>query len=365
MGLLGSAGFDLYSSDPNLLTSNMVSPVLSPISTDDSLSALDLSPEISTQSGAVLTRTRSSTENSMSGMASALQQPGSKAKTPLTSTELGQTESTPSQTRSKSHSPTSGDVRILTPDLACVGLADNNVDNWSLKIIKLVAFPDLILSAKSARPSAARPEDLYAGDAHHVWESQNPLFEPFVTMSTPPDRGRPSTSSSSSASSCSGEDGYFSHSPTGENSSGSVLSSAASRSYPDVTKPPPSTSPSFKPVAKRLITPLSPIEPVTDARGFDSNEMDHMAGPGGGQPSAVGFFSFTRTAEGSSLTTDVSLLASLFPPDERHMVICSGELDAFERLTTDTEGDETDEDSGGILKCLQIDLRRFGLGEHS
>jgi len=35
------------------------------------------------------------------------------------------------------------------------------------------------------------------------------------------------------------------------------------------------------------------------------------------------------------------------------MVICSGELDAFERLTTDTEGDETDEDSGGILNVCK------------
>jgi hypothetical protein len=64
------------------------------------------------------------------------------------------------------------------------------------------------------------------------------------------------------------------------------------------------------------------------------------------------------------LTTDVSLLASLFPPDERHMVICSGELDAVANATADFETEENDDNSGGILKCLQIDLRRFGLGEH-
>jgi len=123
-------------------------------------------------------------------------------------------------------------------------------------------------------------------------------------------------------------------------------------------------SPSFKPVTKRLITPLSPIEPVTDAQGQDLNEMDVATGPTSRRQPAVGFFSFTRTSEGSSLTTDVSLLASLFPPDERHMVICSGELDAVANATTDFETEENDDNSGGILKCLQIDLRRFGLDKH-
>jgi hypothetical protein len=80
----------------------------------------------------------------------------------------------------------------------------------------------------------------------------------------------------------------------------------------------------------------------------------------------VPFFSFTRTQEGTSLTTDVSLLAALFPPNERHMMICAGELDALDAQSSSTDSDsEDDEDtlsSGGALKCLQIDLRRFGLG---
>jgi len=80
---------------------------------------------------------------------------------------------------------------------------------------------------------------------------------------------------------------------------------------------------------------------------------------------AVPFFSFTRTAEGSSLTTGLGLIATLFPPSERHMVICSNEL-----------GMAGDDDSGWrhlqsgapspvnpTMKCLQIDLQRFGLGE--
>ena len=83
------------------------------------------------------------------------------------------------------------------------------------------------------------------------------------------------------------------------------------------------------------------------------------------------FFSFTRTAEGSSLTTDVSLLSALFPPHERYMISCSGELDAADdrdasavQLTSDDDGgDDDDYGPGSTLRCLQIDLRRFGLGE--
>jgi len=80
----------------------------------------------------------------------------------------------------------------------------------------------------------------------------------------------------------------------------------------------------------------------------------------------VPFFSFTRTQEGTSLTTDVSLLAALFPPNERHMMICAEELDALEEQNSSTDSDSEEEEdtlaSGGTLKCLQIDLRRFGLG---
>jgi hypothetical protein len=117
--------------------------------------------------------------------------------------------------------------------------------------------------------------------------------------------------------------------------------------------------PSFKPTAKRTALPFLPTVPVINPRQ-DLNVTDAATSPSSSRQSAVGFFSFTRTSEGSSLTTDVSLLASLFPPGERHMVICSGELDAVENPTVE----EDDESSGGILKCLQIDLRRFGLGGH-
>ena len=91
----------------------------------------------------------------------------------------------------------------------------------------------------------------------------------------------------------------------------------------------------------------------------------------------VPFFSFTRTPEGSSLAAPASLLATLFPASERHMVMCSQELDVLdsrnaspERWPEEDEGAVEDEDADGdlpepegMLKCLQIDLRKFGLGE--
>jgi hypothetical protein len=230
-----SAGsFDLY--DSNLLTSRMVSPLLSPVLTDDSSSVLELGSDITTESGAVLTRTRSSTESSL---VSSLQL--SRARTEMTSgdapsSETGQPIPT-SHTRSKSHSPTSGEVDVLTPDLACVGLSDEHVENWGLKIVKLVAFPELIPSAKTAPwHSITRPKRFYSSHAaaRPYDDSESPFFEPFSTVSTPPTRGRRQTTSSSSSSSSSGEDGYFSHSPTGNDLTSSPVSSAASRSYPDV-----------------------------------------------------------------------------------------------------------------------------------
>jgi len=53
------------------------------------------------------------------------------------------------------------------------------------------------------------------------------------------------------------------------------------------------------------------------------------------------------------------------------MVICSGELDAADNrlangIESEDEDDEQEENTfylGNALKCLQIDLRRFGLGE--
>jgi hypothetical protein len=51
----------------------------------------------------------------------------------------------PSREKAKSLSPATREVDLLSPDLACIGLSDQHAEQWSLKIIKLVAFPELII----------------------------------------------------------------------------------------------------------------------------------------------------------------------------------------------------------------------------
>ncbi|EIW82292.1 hypothetical protein CONPUDRAFT_123058 [Coniophora puteana RWD-64-598 SS2] len=348
MSLLGSAGFDLYSEDPELLTSRVVSPIVSPISTDDSAIvelALDFNPE----SGAVLTRTRSSADISMAGVASMLQYTKLDDDTEKTAASHSRPGS-----RSKSFSPGSRDVSVLSADLTCVGLSDDDVDTWGLKIVKLVAFPELIPSNYPKSALGPVPGAKTAKDALKYCHRRD--------------------SSSDSSSSSSDEEGYFSHSPSGNLSTTTLISSVTSKSCPDLPKSASITSASLKTATKHLVpsvAPLSPLEGVALSEHLDDSRSDTPKAPAGrdGSSSAgVPFFSFTRTSEGTSLTTDVTLLASLFPPSERHMVACSGGLDALDARNSLLESDESEEDDllaqGGTLKCLQIDLRRFGLDKH-
>lgn len=224
------------------------------------------------------------------------------------------TPGSPTSPRSKSHSPTSSDVRILSPDLACVGLSEEfGVDHWGLKIVKLVAFPDLIPTSASS--------------------SQN---------SSETDFSSPTSSD---------DDGYFSHSPP--NTSTSSLYPSRSQSHDDLSSPlnMPTKSASRH---SHVYPPLRrSTYPSTSERQTHHDQQ---------------FFSFTRTLEGSSLTADVCVLATLFPPHERHMVICGGELaTADDRMANGIEVEELDLEESmdsdvSMLKCLQLDLRKFGLG---
>lgn len=328
MNHFASAGFNLYSSDPSPFTTRPTSPSLSPGS-DDRSSIHDFTPVPCHSPKTVLTRSRSGTGTSV------LSQPRQDIlKEPLSP------EST--SPRSKAHSPTSGEVRILHPDLACVGWSDElAVDSWGLKIIKLVAFPDLI-PLSPQRPSSPPPFRL-------------PNLEPFAPVSVSHGRPRPLASSSSSSSASEDDDGYFSHSP--QSVSVTSLDSSASRSHADL---PGLTCPSpLKPPSKHPLSPETPLSPRKATRSHPTLTQP----PTSSIRNEVLFFSFTRTQEGSSLTADVHVLASLFPPNERHMVMCSGELDAADASidTGDSSDDDEDCDTPSPRKCLQLDLRRFGL----
>lgn len=350
MSLFESAGFHLYSSNSN-------SPFSSAIR-DDFLTI----ERTSKSTGAVLTRSIANIDT--------LPTPSCESVKPTSPLKFNDAPSTGQQSpRNKSHSPTSGEVRLLPPDLACVGLSDElGVDHWGLKIVKLVAFPDLIPSFRTITPSSLDPD---LTDPYLLQSCLPPNFTSASTFHTS-DNGDSDTSSDS------GEDnGYFSHSP--KNSSIVSLGSNTSRSYSDLpsisTSPKLTMSPSKHFVAN--IAPLTPILPklqpllpysVPPFTGVSASSRSAVAKP----DSRVPFFSFTRTPEGSSLTADVHLLATLFPPHERHMVICSGELDAADsRLEGEDSSDEYDSEYNEMssrsnsLKCLQIDLRRFGLGMYT
>ncbi|RDB19815.1 hypothetical protein Hypma_012787 [Hypsizygus marmoreus] len=350
MSLLAAAGFDLYSSGTDALPVN-------PTDSGDRSSIHDFRSTTELASDTVYTRARSGTDpESVS--------PDSKPVWREFQGSSGMTklfETNPSPRR-KSYSPTTGEVRLLPSDLACVGLSDElGADHWGLKIVKLVAFPELISPPSSARTSNT------SSSTRPFLPSRNPstpIFE-FSPEVNPMVRRQ---SFSSTASSSSGEDdGYLSHSP--QSNTYAPMIASASLSYSDLhdlsTSPPP-----FKPPSVHLIQPRSSALPPKTPNGSGPTVQDAHA-------PQVPFFSYTRTAEGSSLTADVHILSTLFPPNERHMVICSGELDAADnRLIngqaldqpSEEDGESDSEDAmyseGSVMRCLQIDLKRFGLDKY-
>ncbi|KAF8138369.1 hypothetical protein EV363DRAFT_1520091 [Boletus edulis] len=352
MSLFGAAGFDLYSSDPELLMSRVVSPLLSPV-LPDVFQVSDIGPEFNPESGAVLTRTRSSIDT-----------PAAPSALPEEKSGAGRTPHHRHPSRDKSRSPSCTDVTVLPSKLACVGLADDCVDSWSLKVVKLVAFPDLIPVKDPCllRGSGCSYRTTELSASKEVEEITLPSF---LSWSR---KGSDSTDSVSSSSE--DDEGYLSHSPRRDPPS--VLPTTHSRSYPDISHAVPLLTPSFKPTAKHLVSQMPTLSPVEFKSPTFSRNTIHS--PADKQMNSmyprIPFFTFTRTSEGSSLTTDVSVLAALFPPGERHMLICAGELDTLDvHADSDSDSDQ-DQDSaalseGGILKCIQIDLRRFGLGEYS
>ena len=334
--LFSEAGFDIYSSDFGDLASQRSSPPCALRVEDRAfVHGLQHTADTNPTPTAVLTRDRSVTDTVL------LSDPAARER-------AKEFEPPP---KDKSRSPSTGEVRLLPSDFACVGLSDEfGVDHWGLKIVKLVAFPDLISSAKIPRRSI--PSDPSPPSPIITTPPPEPFEPPFPVAHSH------SYSRSSSSSSFNDEEGYFSDSP--QSSSYLSLAKPGFRSSSDLgiksTK-----SPSYKPPSKHLVSTVLATSPITIPNHSPASSAERN-GP---------FFSYTRTPEGSSLTADVYILATLFPPQERHMVICSGELDAADNrlangIESEDEDDEQEENTfylGNALKCLQIDLRRFGLGE--
>ncbi|KAI0335648.1 hypothetical protein GY45DRAFT_1366722 [Cubamyces sp. BRFM 1775] len=399
MSLLGSAGFDLYLSDPTNLTaqiSTFASPLVSPTSEDDqSISIIDLNTlhaagrtGFDTDGGIVFTRSRSNTSGTTSSS-------GSRSRDLLHRMSSGQDDlhdhsapeaepasaspapgTRPALNRAMSHSPSACDVRVLAPDMTCVGLSDDSADTWGLKIVKLVAFPELILgpaitpvraSDKPARaPRSRTPDMLSALPEEHI----HVLSFNEGDVGSGSDTTTRVAPESPKKDPMAGDDpespslGYDHDADTDDSSSGDEGDADARSRRPRLEKL--DTLRTIKPSEKKS---------SQSSRSRSTSSTSSESAP----PPLVPFFSFTRTPEGSSLAAPVSLLATLFPASERHMVMCSQELDVLDSRNAsperwaqeEEESLEEDEDAGGalpepqgMLKCLQIDLRKFGLEKH-
>ncbi|KAG8218546.1 hypothetical protein J3R82DRAFT_4187 [Butyriboletus roseoflavus] len=339
MSLFGAAGFDLYSSDPEPLMSRFVSPLLSPVLLDAS-QVSDIGPEFTPESGAVWTRTRSCIDTSVAPALHRVSEDTDEKN------GAGRTPYHPS--RDKSHSPSCTDVTILPSKLACVGLADESVDSHTFR-----ASLGVTIGQRRFQPAenSMKSRFLLSYPGHEEALIQLIQFHPRVrTMKV------------------------TSLIPLAEIPPRCCLQQVPAHILTSLTRI-PSVTPSFKPTAKHLVSQVPMLSPVELKSPSLSRSAIHS--PTDKQMNSiypkVSFFSFTRTPEGSSLTTDVAILAALFPPEERHMLICAGELDTLDAHAANSDSDsDSDQDQnndglseGGTLKCLQIDLRRFGLGKYT
>ncbi|KAH9948384.1 hypothetical protein B0H21DRAFT_242952 [Amylocystis lapponica] len=432
MSLLASAGFDLYSSDLHHLSaqlSTFPSPFLSPTDDTSSTHVLDLSSlklsgrgtaltSIAPEGGAVFTRSRSNTDttSSSSGSRNApsllhMSNPHDfdigSSRVPADLEDDPNTPAPPAKPtmiRSQSHSPSGCEVHVLPPDLTYVGLSDDSAEMWTLKIVKLVAFPDTIAGLRSASASIAsihRPS-FSLPSADMTGSGTEPSIVSLTSSPDVVDSGLVQIVSVSDGEAGSGSDTTtrvgpespkeepFPESPLFDSAQDEDLGDDFDEDEGDgyFSASSPGSSPLQLPDREeetRVDSQMGERRPLlslletsqlvnsTACRRSRSSSVSSSSSAAALSP-LVPFFSFTRSSEGSSLTAPVSLLAALFPPNERHMVICSDELDVSDSRAAsplDSHGDEEpeqdDDDEQGIqgpLKCLQIDLRKFGLDKH-
>ncbi|KAB5594205.1 hypothetical protein CTheo_2286 [Ceratobasidium theobromae] len=192
-------------------------------------------------------------------------------------------------------------VEAVAADLAVIGLNEDASDSWLSRMILLMLYPNMIITPW-ASPAACKPQDGEDFDYETPAELDNslsPLNEERDRLSLP-------TSPLS---------------PTASHSSGA----------------------SFQ---------AEPASSTVRSRSADSRS-------GRSSPPSQPFFSFTRAkGECASVVADVRLLASLFPPPDRHMVLSAHELEGVDEIAM-TSGDVK-----AAMRCLTIDLPH-GLGQSS
>jgi hypothetical protein len=234
---------------------------------------------------------------------------------------------------------------VLAPDLACVGLPNESAEVWTLKLVKLLAFADLITPARIGGVAGAP----------HQHSRYTDLTSP--TRKTHEDNGGGGGGGDSPIGECNGSDSDASSFSSSSESSVSDFDDSRSASELSTAATPSSPS-SELPCTEAAAAPLDASRQQRQRRPKRSGR------PGPPPPPLAPFFSFTRAAEGASLTAPLSLLAALFPPHERHGLTSLGELDAFDDAAEDEDEDGSGDAGANLTRCLQLDLRRFPLDEH-
>lgn len=191
-------------------------------------------------------------------------------------------------------------VEAVAADLAVIGLSEDASDSWLSRMILLMLYPNMIITPW-ASPAVCKPQD-----------------EEFLESETPAELDNH----------CSPCDEEHQRSPS----------------------------------------PTSPVSPASNssrasshAEAASSTVRSHTVHPRSRRsaPPPQPFFSFTRAkGECASVVADVRLLASLFPPMDRHMVLSAHELESVDEIAL-TSGDVK-----AAMRCLTIDLPH-GLGKSS
>ncbi|CAE6449761.1 unnamed protein product [Rhizoctonia solani] len=328
IALLAHAGFGLYSTDAIALTSTVSPPIIDPPVTLEERrmsvrGSLVLDGDVGTHGFGLelmniddtfaLPSPKRHRSTSNSSFQSITLPPGAyplaSTVSPLSSlsTESSDSEGDePKQRNGREMTKIPPPVEAVAADLAVIGLSEDASDSWLSRMILLMLYPNMIITPW-ASPAACKPQD------ETDWEPETPAelhnhcspYDDDEEQHQHIDRAASPTSPAAS------------HSPA-----------ASASSHPDGTSSTVRSQSARMRSSRRSASPPQP------------------------------FFSFTRAkGECASVVADVRLLASLFPPADRHMVLSAHELEGVDEIAM-TSGDVK-----AAMRCLTIDLPH-GLDAH-
>ncbi|KAG8748502.1 hypothetical protein FRC10_003635 [Ceratobasidium sp. 414] len=318
IALLAHAGFGLYSTDAVALTSRMSPPLVIPAATpeEQKLSirgSLVLDGDVSMHgfgvvnmddSFAIPSPKRHRSTSSASFQSFSLPVAYASTVSPLSSLSTESSDSEQEGDEPKQHrsqvATTPPPVETVAADLAVIGLSEDASDSWLSRMILLMLYPNMI-PTPWASPATREPQD------EELWEPETPAE--LNNTCSPCDEG-------------SDVAGLRSPSPT-------------------------------SPISPALHASSHPEGATSTARTPNTALRPRRSSPPP-QP----FFSFTRAkGECASVVADVRLLASLFPPSDRHMVLSAHELEGVDEIAVSSG------EVKAAMRCLTIDLPH-GLDTH-